>query len=249
MNRDVANPSPAGEQGLFAPTQWTIVLRAKGDSLDALNSLCAIYRAPLVTWLRCRGETLEDAEDRVQGFFEQLLRRDALNRVAPEKGRFRTFLLTAFQNYLHDQFKRANAAKRGGGRPVASLDESTEGGSPLHNPAAANPSPDQAYDRAWAQAMLARALERLEDECGKSGHQSLCRALEPVLFQEQDAPVYAQVAEALKMSEAAVKMAALRIRRRLRALIREEVLATVASQHDLDAELKYLQKLFGHPAT
>src|SRR5882724_370613 len=216
------------EEHLFAATRWTVVLAAKGESMEALNLLCSTYRPPLINWLRARGERLEDAEDRVQGFFEQLLRRGDLRQVAAEKGRFRTFLLTAFQNYLRDQFKRGNAAKRGGGKPVASLDESTEGGGLMYDPKAANPAPDVAYDRAWAQAILSSVQERLETEAAATGHRELCCALEPILFHEQDAPTYGEVADALGMTESAVKMAAHRIRQRLSRLIREQVGRTVS---------------------
>src|SRR5436189_2587172 len=163
-------------EGLFAATKWTVVLAAKGDSTQALNSLCGTYRAPLIAWLRSRGEKPENAEDSVQGFFEHLLGRKGLQNVAREKGRFRTFLLTAFQNYLHDERRRLNAAKRGGGQPVASLDETKEEGHQF-DPAAPEPTPDLAYDQAWAEAVLANALELLERECDKTGHGLLCAAL------------------------------------------------------------------------
>src|SRR5262245_8578251 len=110
------------KNNLFADTQWTKVIEAKDNSTDALNSLCTLYRSPLLAWLRCRGEKNENAEDSVQGFFEQLLRRDFLKDVGREKGRFRTFLLTAFQNFLRDQYRRSSADKRGGNQNLASLD-------------------------------------------------------------------------------------------------------------------------------
>src|SRR5437660_8945731 len=138
------------KENLFTATHWSVVLQAKGESLEALNSLCSTYRSPLISWLRCRSAKPEDAEDWVQGFFEQLLRREDLKRVEREEGWFRTFLLTAFQNYLRDQHKRSSAGKRGGGQPVASLDQSDEAGQALFDPAGPETAPDLAYDRAWA---------------------------------------------------------------------------------------------------
>ncbi|PWU15134.1 MAG: sigma-70 family RNA polymerase sigma factor [Verrucomicrobia bacterium] len=229
---------------LFAPTQWSVVLAARQESLEALESLCAAYRRPLLIWLRCRGVKAEDAEDCVHGFFEQLIQQRGFKNVAREKGRFRTFLLTAFQNYLRDQHERRTAAKRGGGRQLASLDETREDGAALASPIAPDMAPDRAYDRAWAEALLGKSLEKLHADCARAGHKPLCEALEPVLFDETDAPSYADVAKQLHMSEAGVKMAAVRIRRRLRILIRDEVMRTVANQADLDAELRYLRTLF-----
>jgi RNA polymerase sigma-70 factor (ECF subfamily) len=115
----------------------------------------------------------------------------------------------------------------------------------LHRPASASPSPDKEYDRAWAAAILSSALQRLSQECARTGHAALCVALEPALFADADAPAYAQIAHSLGMTEAAVKMAALRQRQRLKALIRDEVLQTVASEDDLQEELRYLLSLFG----
>ncbi len=245
MNRtDAGAVEKPEKEHFFAPTQWTVVLEAKDDSTQALNSLCATYRAPLIALLCCRGEKTENAEDLVQGFLVHLFNNDGLKNVAREKGRFRTFLLTAFQNYIRDQHKWASAAKRGGGQSVASLDETRTEGRPFE-PAALDAGPDLAYDRAWAKAVLANALNRLETECQRTGHGALCEVLEPVLFRDDDAPAYSQVACELKMSEGAVKMAAHRIRQRLAALIRDEVKQTVATQADLQAELKYLQVLFG----
>ncbi len=224
-------------------------MRAKDDSTVALNALCLAYRAPLLIWLRCHGEKPEDAEDCVQGFFEHLLSHDFLRGVAREKGRFRTFLLGALQNYLRDEQRRASAAKRGGGRVLQSLEATNGQGEPLHSPASPSPTPDTEYDRAWAGAVLTRAMRRLEAESARSGHAALCAALEPVLFADLQAPAYAQIGQQLGMTEAAVKMAALRIRQRLKQLIRAEVLQTVGSEGHLEEELRYLLSLFSKPAT
>jgi hypothetical protein len=95
--------------GVFAITHWSVVMRAKDDSTLALNALCPAYRSPLIIWLRCHREKPEGAEDCVQGFFEHLLSHDFLWGVAREKGRFRTFLLGAVQNYLLSLFSKPGA--------------------------------------------------------------------------------------------------------------------------------------------
>jgi DNA-directed RNA polymerase specialized sigma24 family protein len=232
--------------GIFNNTHWSVVTRAKQDSAVALNALCLAYRSPLLTWLRCRGEKPEDAEDCVQGFFEHLLSHDFLRGVARERGRFRTFLLAALQNYLRDQQRRAGAAKRGGGQVLQSLEATNGEGKPLYSPASPSPTPDNEYDRAWAGAVLAGAFKRLEAECARSGRAALCAALEPVLFADPQAPAHAQIGQKLGLTEAAVKMAALRTRQRLKKLIRDEVLQTVASEGDLEEELRYLLTLFSN---
>jgi len=239
----------AASSGWFTTTHWTVVLGAKADSREALEKLCTGYRSPLLAWARSRGESREDAEDHVQGFLEHLVKNAGLSNVGREKGRFRTFLLTAFQNYLKDLRKRSQAAKRGGGQVHGSLDETDREGDLVHRPVSDDPSPDLAYDRAWAAALLTSALSRLENECARTGHVPLCRELEPVLFNDSDAPAYSQIAQRLDMSETAVKTAAHRIRQRLGGIIRDEVAQTVANESEFEAELGYLLSLFARPST
>ena len=129
--RKDGEPSP-----LFALTRWSIIQRARDESTVALNALFTQYRQPLLTHLRARGCGEDQAEDLVQGFCAHLLGRDFLANVAREKGRFRTWLLNALQNYVRDQFARQNAVKRGEGRVPDSLDQTHEDGAPVLDPAA-----------------------------------------------------------------------------------------------------------------
>lgn len=236
--------TPRAEPGLFEATRWSVVLRARDKSEAALGTLCENYRQPLLTWLRIWGYSQHDAEDLVQGYFAHLLSRDFLANVSREKGLFRTFLLRCFKNYIRDQVDRNKAAKRGKGAGLESLDETTEDGQKIHDPAANQTSPDQDYDRAWAQAILDNALKRLERECARSGHTALCQELQPVMFADETASPYAEIATRLGMTTGAVTTAAHRIRSRLKGLLREEVLQTVTSDGDLQNELKYLIQLF-----
>jgi RNA polymerase sigma-70 factor (ECF subfamily) len=230
---------------LFADTHWSVVLRARDKSQAALGRLCESYRQALIVWLRSRGHTAPDAEDLVQGFMAHLLADNSLNNVAREKGRFRTFLLKCFVNYLRDQRDRGAAAKRGGGLALVPLDETADNGKRLHDPPAPEAPPDLAFDRAWANAVVDNALRRLEEECAQQGHLALCSELKPVMFADVTASPYEEIGARLGMSEGAVKTAAHRIRIRLRGLIGDEVAQTVASEEDLTDEIRYLIRLFG----
>jgi RNA polymerase sigma-70 factor (ECF subfamily) len=231
--------------GLFNTTHWSVVLRAQDKSEADLALLCESYRAPLLLWLRRRGHDPPDAEDLVQGFFAHLLKQDFLRNVSQAKGRFRTFMLTALKHYLCDQYSKKAAGKRGGGRAVESLQETTGDGGRKYDPASPDKAPDEEFDRAWAGAVLANALRQLKHECAQSGHGALCAALEPSLFADETACSYHEIGGNLGMSEGAVKMGALRIRARLKRLIRDEVLQTVTDPQELEQELRYLISLFG----
>ncbi|HOX55696.1 MAG TPA: sigma-70 family RNA polymerase sigma factor [Candidatus Paceibacterota bacterium] len=229
---------------LFPNTLWSVVLQAKGKMQPGLAKLCAMYREPLLTHLRSLGYGHHDASDYVQGFFADLLRRDFLNNVEREKGKFRSFLLCSLKNYLHDQWDRQQALKRGGGVCVKSLDEEDEDGQPVVEPPDHHTGPDIEFDRAWANAVVARALSRTEQECRESGKGELFAALQPMLNAEPDGATYAEIGQRFGMSEGAVKVAAHRLRSRLGALIRDEVRETVSNERELEEELRYLIELF-----
>jgi RNA polymerase sigma-70 factor (ECF subfamily) len=231
--------------GLFDTTHWSVVLRARDKSEVAMGSLCEAYRQPLLIWLKIRGYSPHDAEDAVQGFFAHILGRDFLQNVAKEKGAFRTFLLRCLKNHLRDLHDRNTAAKRGGGETIASLDETSDEGHKIHDPASDAAAPDSEYDKAWAQTVLANSLRQLEVECARQGHSALCAELEPVMFADETASPYQQIAVRLGMTEGAVKVAAHRIRARLKGIVRDEIMQTVANEADWQEEVRYLIQLFG----
>src|SRR5574341_1432705 len=95
---------PVSADGCFVTTHWSVVLSAQGgqgdDSREALETLCRTYWYPLYAYARRLGHRPADAEDLTQGFFARLLEKDYLKTAAREKGKFRTFLLTALKRYL-----------------------------------------------------------------------------------------------------------------------------------------------------
>jgi len=249
VNHNAATgPDVPGPAGAFATTHWSLVLRARDKSQAALETLFGQYREPLLVWLRSQGLPPPDAEDLLHGFLEGMLRREALSTVVREKGRFRTFLLACLKHHLRDERDKKTAAKRGAGQPAASLDETDQDGHVLHQPASADITPDVAFDRAWAESVMANSWRRLADECAGQGHAALYASLEPVMFSDDKASPYREIGSKLGMSEAAVKMAASRIRARLRGIVRDEIMQTVANETDWQDEVRYLIQLFGREA-
>ena len=226
---------------LFDATHWSVVLRAKDDSVTTLNTLFGSYRKPLLALARIKGNAPQDAEDIVHGFLEQLCKRRFLENIGPQNGKFRTFLRKSFAYYLVDLHDKAIAAKRGGGVITESLQETDADGVPIHEPVAENSGADIEFDRAWARAILANALHCLEEECVRAGHGRLWSEIEPVLYQDQTSDSYLEIGERLGMSAGAVKTATHRIRARLKGLIHEEISQTVTNQEDCEEELGYLR--------
>jgi DNA-directed RNA polymerase specialized sigma24 family protein len=225
----------------FDTTRWSMVVRARGesrDARDALGSLCRAYRPPVVAYIRSRGHNSDAAEDLAQTFFAHFLE-DAYHTVAdPARGRFRAFLLTALKRFLINADAEAHALKRGGGvRMDVLADEMASGGDWLVNSA----SPERAFERSWAIAVLDAAMTRLRAEAVKAGKSELFDQLREFLTERPDEADYARAAAALNLRRNTLAVAVHRLRHRLRELVREELAQTTTCKDDLDAELRELR--------
>ena len=225
----------------FAPTRWTLVLAARGDSpaaRAALGELCAAYYQPVFRFLQREGRSEEAARELTQEFFARLLARDGFATADPARGRFRSYVLGALRHFLGDQRDRDDAAKRGGGAIHEPLPEAsdTSPGRELAAPAAV--SAEAWFDRQWALAIMDRSLAALAEEHAAAGKAEQFERLKPWLV--GPAAAQAEVAAQFGWSEGALKVAVHRLRKRFRELVRAEVAQTVPGFADVDAELRYL---------
>jgi RNA polymerase sigma-70 factor (ECF subfamily) len=199
----------------FQTTRWSLVLRAGGQDAPAarlaLESLCKQVWYPLYGYVRRRGYGPEDAQDLVQGFFARLFESGDLANVSPARGRLRSFLLAALKHHVANHRRGNQALKRGGGLHVVSIDLQDAEGRFAAEPADLD-TPDRAFDRRWAQALLERVLATLGDEFRAAGRRELFVLLEPSLC--GDALSHIDVAERLGMTHGAGQVAAHRLRRR-----------------------------------
>ena len=231
-----------GGHGVFATTHWSIVLAARDGgpgSHGALETLCRIYWYPLYAFVRRRGHEAHDAQDMTQEFFARLLKQDFLHAVDPGKGRFRSFLLAAMEHFLAKEWRRVNAIKRGRGVTFIPLNEEATEGQYLQLPASSL-SPEQIFDQQWATTVLDRVVGRLRDEFVADGKGPLFEQLKVFLTGEKRAGGYSELAVRLGTSEAALKMAVSRMRRRYGELLREEIAQTVACPEEVEVEFRAL---------
>ena len=209
----------------------------------ALEELCRTYWYPLYVYVRRHTPTREDAEDLTQAFFARFLQKNYLAAISSERGRFRAFLLAALKHFLANEWDRANRQKRCGGVTVVSLDwQDADTRYQIDPPD--NLSPDKLYDRAWAVTMLERVIARLRDENTNEGKAGLFGQLKPFLMVGKSAIPYAQVADSLKLTEGAVRVAVHRLRVRYRELLRDEVRQTISDPTQVEEEMQTLFSAF-----
>ena len=235
-------PNLRGE-ARFATTRWSLVIAAGGtDSQEvrpAMGHLIERYWYPLYAFVRRKGRDAEEAFDMTQEFLLRLLDRNFLASADPSKGRFRTFLLTALERFLIDEWRRETRERRGGGRTILSLSP-VDAEDRYRLEPADTATPESIYERRWALALLEQALRRLREECTAAGRQELFRAVEPLLSGEDSGRPYAAIATGLEMTEGALKTAIHRLRRRFAVILRAEIAETVARPEDVDEEVQHL---------
>jgi RNA polymerase sigma-70 factor (ECF subfamily) len=227
----------------FATTRWSVVLaagrRSSADADQALAELCHGYWVPLYAYVRRRVGSAEEARDLTQEFFARLLEKNVLAAARPQRGRFRSFLLTACQHFLTNEWGRARAQKRGGGRPVLPLDFD-RGDSRYSLEPADRWTPERLYERQWALTLLDHVLDRLRADQIQAGQAERFERLKPFLAGTPPGTSQAEAAQTAGLSEGAFKVALHRLRRRYRDLLREEVAQTLDAGEDVEEEIRAL---------
>jgi RNA polymerase sigma-70 factor (ECF subfamily) len=227
----------------FHTTHWTMVLKARGQegtsAREALGRLCATYWYPLYAFIRRQGASPQEAEDLTQEFFRRFLERNGLANVRPEAGKFRSFLLVCLKNFLANERERAQAQRRGGGRPVLTLDGgdaetrySLEPADPL--------TPEMAFERRWAFALLEQTMAELRREHATEDKRQNFEELQGFLPGGQGVTSRVELAARRGVSVGAIDVAIHRLRQRFGVLLREQVAQTVSSESEVEEELRYL---------
>jgi len=235
--------SLAAGAGSFHTTHWTIVMTAAQSQVQggptALAELCRLYWYPLYVFARRRGHSPEDAQDLTQGFFLHLLEQRALAHVDRLKGKFRSFLLASFQNYLSIEARRARCLKRGGSCEFVTLDLESAESRYLLEPADSLTA-EKIFDGRWAMTLLGRAMTLLGEEYAAQDKTSTFEMLKSFLDFSKAPPPYEQVADALQVSVPSVKTLIHRLRKRFASILREEVGRTVSDPAEVDGEIHAL---------
>jgi len=229
--------------GAFRTTHWSVVLTARNldnaSGEHAMATLCQEYWRPVYVFIRRKGNGPYEAQDLAQEFFHRLIAKELLQNVDREKGKFRTFLLTAVQRFLCNQWEYSQAQKRGGGTSTISWDHELAENLYLKEPAD-DWSPEKLFDRRWALTLLEGALKDLEAEYAEAGKADLFRALQPFIVGEAEHGDYATAAASLELTDGNARQCVLRMRRRYGERLRERIRETVETEDAVEEELRSL---------
>jgi DNA-directed RNA polymerase specialized sigma24 family protein len=226
----------------FPTTHWSLLAKATSSGDDearrALEELCRRYWAPVNQFVQFRGHGVTEAQDLTQEFFMHICRHSTFSRADRMRGRFRSFLLGALGKFLANESDRGRAQKRGGGTADLRLDDMDDATTP--------PAPAEAvagFDREWATTVLANAMDRVRAEFADGGRREVFGVLKDFLPGAAAPPSYEAAAQRIGLSVPAFRSEVHRLRLRFRALIREEVAATVSAPHEIEQELAHLQSV------
>jgi RNA polymerase sigma factor (sigma-70 family) len=227
----------------FATTHWSMVLaagkRALPESEKALADLCQAYWGAVYVFVRRQVADVHEAQDLTQAFFTALLEKNILAVAQPSRGRFRSFLLTSVRNFLHNERDKQKSLKRGGGQKVLALNFQQEDSKQSLEPADTL-TPERLFERQWVLALLDQVMARLRAEHVKAGKQRIFDRLKGSLSGADAESSLAEIAAELGISANAAKVAAHRLRKRYRELLRAEVAQTLADPQEIDDEIRQL---------
>jgi len=230
----------------FPEKRWSMLAAATahGDdtALRALDEWCRRYWQPVFAVIRSREHTPDAAREHTQAFFVHLLEKSTLRRADPARGRFRTFLLTVLWRFLRDERKHRRAEKRGGDAEMHPIEEVEDELIEESNPLA------ETLDREWALTMLERALEQVRHDIVATRGEAAWSVLQRFLPGSSGAPLMAEAAAVLGVTEAGARTEIHRLRNRCREALRRELMTTVTSPEDLEDEITHLGRVLRRAA-
>ena len=227
----------------FATTHWSVVAQSAltdvPEAANALAQLCETYWPPIYRFIRRRGYAPADAKDLTQSFFAYFLKNKAYARTDRLHGKFRSFVLASVKNFLADNWDRNQAARRGGGYQLISLDQETA--EAFYDAASASDSTaERLFELRWAKSLTAGALDSLREELRAEDKLKLFEQLKSFLTGASVVPSYDEASARTGLPRATVKTHVHRLRQRYREIVRREIGRTVSSPHEVDEELRYL---------
>jgi DNA-directed RNA polymerase specialized sigma24 family protein len=213
-------------------------LQGNEAARQAMDDFCQLYWRPVHLAICAASRQGEDSEDQTQSFFRYLMANSTLRRVQRGRGKFRTFLLTVLWRFLRDERDKRKAEKRGGDATICPLEEAIE-----HElPSEAAPL-TEALDREWGMALFQRVLQTIRAEVVAARGENAWSLLRQFLPGSMHAPLMAEVAPVLGLTEGGLRSEVHRLRHRCQEVLRYEVVTSVSSPEEVDEEIVYLGRV------
>lgn len=243
--------SMGGGNEAFLTTQWSVLdgIALNGDtkSHDLIDGLLKRYWKPVYCFLRRKGYDNEQAKDLTQGFFQEVvLARDLIQRADRTRGRFRTFLLSALEQYLGRVHRKETARKRIPRDKLIQWDNIDP--ADLPEPVTGLTA-EQSFNYAWVSDLLDTMLPEVQAAChsqGKTIHWKVFhdRVLQPIM-ENVPAPSLKEICDkyGIENTEKASNMI-ITVNRRFRATLKRHLRRAVANNSEVEQELEELMRIF-----
>jgi DNA-directed RNA polymerase specialized sigma24 family protein len=235
---------PSSNSSRFPDTPWdllAVVRTTTGEERRAaLDQLIRLYWKPVFAYLRSHGHPDADAEDLTQGFFTRWLTNDTFSLPDPARGEFRNFLLVSLKHFVAHKSRQARTKNRGTGRSIAISLDSIEADEIPESLRHQDNNPANAFDRAWAESLVANAQAKLQLEYEHRGRRDLFEALSSRLRGDEPSSSYSAIASTLGMDKSQLANHAMAFRRAFLRVLREECSQYATAGEELEGEFRHL---------
>jgi len=244
--------SMGGERDAFLTTHWSLIEDVKENrdkDCVLIGLLLERYWKPVYCYVRRKGYDNEQAKDLTQGFLhEVVLNRHLVERTESSKGRFRSFLLHALNQYLLDEHRKETALKHIPREKLVPLDVAEPS---TLSQRISRLDAEQSFNYVWKANLLERALAEVKDRYTKRGMETHWyvfqdRLLKPTL-EGKDPPSLRTICRQYDIeSEATVSNMLNTVkklfRRVLKNHVRQTVISGVVAEEELKEIFKFLEK-------
>jgi DNA-directed RNA polymerase specialized sigma24 family protein len=247
--------SMGGDRGTFLTTHWSLIegVKQHQDKDRALiGLLLERYWKPVYCYLRSKGYNNEQAKDLTQGFLhEVVLNRHLVERADTSKGRFRSLLLHALNQYVVDEHRKEMALKR---IPKDKLVPMDVAGSPMLAEITCKLDAEQSFNYAWKAELLERVISEVKSNYVNRGmDKHWCvfreRVLEPIM-EDREASSLSQICSRYDIdSETKASNMLKTVKRFFKSVLHKHIRQTVNSGEEVDAELREVFKFFKKEST
>jgi RNA polymerase sigma-70 factor (ECF subfamily) len=239
-----------GERETFLTTHWSLIedVQSREDKDHALIGLLLDkYWKPVYCYLRRKGYSNEEAKDLTQGFFhEVVLSRELVRRADQSRGRFRSFLLHALNQYLIDEKRRQTSLKRIPRDKLVPLDFTDP---PVLPHIISMQAPEECFNYAWKSTLLDQSLSQVHEKCSEQGmethwHVFREKVVKPILDDVKPLSLNEICAKYNIENETRASNMIVTVKRRFQAALKKNVRNTVISEDQIDEELREILKFF-----